>query len=354
MTERSAGLVFCLLLSAPFAAATAGTAYIPLGEANEIAVVDTERHAVVDNIPGVNAAHGLAITPDGQLLIAASLNAVPRAHGALPAKPAGVSAEDHAAHHGGGGGSTGGETVSYLTLIEAKTRRVVRQLEVPGAVHHVQVTPDGRYAVATHLQSGSASIVDLGTRQLKATVPTGPNPNYATPAPDGRTVFVSNSGNGTVSELDVVEAYVRRNLKVGEGPEHMVLSRDGTRLYVNNASGGDVSVVALPEGRVLKTFETGRNPHGMDLSADESTLFVALTGEDRVLAIDLATGSRKDVALGPLPYHLARVPLGGGLYVSSRAEPRVWVIDESDLSRQAEFATRGIAHQTAIAPGGAR
>lgn len=328
----------------------AAKVYIPLGEANEIAVVDTEENRVVNTIKGVEAAHGLALSPDGALLVAASVASVPAAHAGPPSKPTGMSEDEHAAHHSRAAAGRGAERVSYLTLIRAENGKILRRLEVPGAVHHVAITPDGRYAVATLMAAGSASIVDLQSQQVTATIPTGPNPNYAVAARNGRTVYVSNSGNGTVSELDVIDGYVRRNLRVGEGPEHMVLSRDGAHLYVNNTGGGTVSVLTMPEGRVTETLPTGRTPHGIDLSADGRTLFVALTGEDRVLSVNLDSHARKSLPLGPAPYHLARVPGGHTLYVSSRTEPRVWVLNGDQLAVQGEFATRGIAHQSALPP----
>jgi len=51
--------------------------YLPLGEENEILVVDAATDAEVGRIPGTEAVHGLAGTPDGRLLIAGSLRPRP-------------------------------------------------------------------------------------------------------------------------------------------------------------------------------------------------------------------------------------------------------------------------------------
>lgn len=64
------------------------------------------------------------------------------------------------------------------------------------------------------------------------------------------------------------------------------------------------------------------------------------------------TGSWQSVALSPAPYHLSVISSAGGLYVSSREDSVVWVIDMATLETRAEIAIPGVGHQFAQAPGG--
>ncbi len=57
------------------------------------------------------------------------------------------------------------------------------------------------------------------------------------------------------------------------------------------------------------------------------------------------------VALSPAPYHLSVISRAGVLYVSSREESVVWVIDMATLETRAEIAIPGIGHQFAQAQG---
>ncbi len=128
-----------------------------------------------------------------------------------------------------------------------------------------------------------------------------------------------------------------------------MLSADDGTLYVNNVADGNVSVVSLAEGRPIKTFAVGKAPHGIDLSNDGATLFVTSKGDNRLVAIDLATDAQRHMELAPAPYHVTTVSGSGYVYVSSRAEHRIWVIDHQDLSLRDEIAIGGIGHQMVVA-----
>lgn len=329
-------------------AGAAERVYIPLGSAGEILVVDARTDRVVGRIGDVPDVHGLAATPDGRTLVAASYAETAAGAGSPPPKPAGMAEEDHEAHHRAAPKMPEAGAVSYLSLVDADSGAVARRIEVPGAVHHVAVTPDARFAVLTHPNAGRVSVVDLTTRTVAGTLATGPLPNYAVVSPDGTQVFVSNAGNDTVSELDPERWIVRRNFVVGASPEHMILSRDGRRLYVANVGDGTVSEIDVGNGTATRTFEVGGYLHGIDLSDDGRQLFVSARERDELVAIDLDTGAVRRKPRGPEPYHLATVTGTGKLYVSSAGEPKVWVVDQASLEAIGEIPIRGEGHQMAV------
>ncbi len=326
--------------------------YVPLGGAGEVLVIDAADDSIRGRIAGVPESHGLAATPDGKLLIAGSFAEVTPEQATLSPKPAGVSEEDHQAHHQQSGPATAAPTeddgISLLTVLQAEDGKVLRRIEVPGAVHHTAVTPDGRYALATHPNGGSLSVVDLATFEIAATVRTGPLPNYAVASPDGARIYVSNAGNNTVSEVDTERWIVRRNFVTGESPEHMVLSRDGARLYVANVDAGTVSEIAVAAGTVTRTFEIGGLLHGLDISEDGGTLFVAAREQNKLVAIALDSGELRAAPLAPEPYHLATVGGTGKIYVSSAGEPKIWVVDQDSLKILNAVPVPSKGHQMAV------
>lgn len=326
--------------------------YIPLGGEGKIVVVDAAKDEIVDTISGVTAVHGLARTPDGQFLIAGSFEERD-ASGGAPPKPSGVSEDEHAAHHGAApaGSKKDGAVVSTVSVVQTADGAVVRRIDVPGAVHHVAVSPNGRLAVVTHPNEGRISAIDLGSYEVVASVATGPFPNYAVFSPDGDRVYVSNAGNGTVSAVDTGRWIVRWNAVAGTSPEHVVLSGDGATLYVNNVEDGTVSVIDVADRKTVKTIPVGSTLHGIDISDDRRTLFVAALGDNRIVGIDLATGALRRVVLAPAPYHLATIRGTGKIYVSSAGEPKVWVLDQKSLAVLGEIPIGGKGHQMVQKPG---
>lgn len=72
--------------------------------------------------------------------------------------------------------------------------------------------------------------------------------------------------------------------------------------------------------------------------------------ENKLIAIDLKSGETRSAPLGPAPYHLAVIAGTGKLYVSSRAEPKVWVVDQMTLAPRGTIAIRGEGHQMVVLP----
>lgn len=333
-------------LTAAGAAGAAPFLHVPTtGEPGRIEIVDVAADRVVTQLEGFTEAHGLAGTPNGRLLVIGSL--AEHVQGDGVDRPAGVSATDHAAHHGGGGaaGSAAPAAISTLSVIDVTTGEVVRRIDVPGAVHHVALSPDGRFAVATHPGAASVSVVDLDSYAVVATVPTGATPNYAAFSPDGAALYVSVAGEDRIAFVDTATWKVEGTLGVGASPEHLVLSPDGARLYVNNVDGGSISVVELASRRVVETYELGAALHGIDVTDGGEALIVSVVGNEEVARIDLATGAVERAALEPSPYHVAAVPGTGKVYVSSSAQSGLTVLRQQDLSIIGRIETSGIGHR---------
>lgn len=327
-------------------AANAEVVYIPLGSANEVVIVDTVKETVVGKISGLPAIHGLAGTPDGQYLIAGSYSE--RDAGTdMPLKPTAVSDDDHAAHHGPApeGAEEDNTAISTVSVVRTSDKTVVRRIDVPGAVHHVAVSPDSRYAVVTHPDVGRISTIDLSTFTVVFSGETGSLPNYAAFSPDGRELYVSNSGDSTVSAFDTKSWQVTWTVSTGVSPEHVVLSPDGGRLYVNDVDDGSVSIIDVKQRAVVGTVEIEGTLHGIDLSDDGQMLFVAALGEDKLIRVDLLTGQQESISLSPSPYHLAVIRGTGKLYLSSSDQPMLWVIDQKTLKVLGEIQIGGKGHQ---------
>jgi dipeptidyl aminopeptidase/acylaminoacyl peptidase len=333
-------------------AASAASVYIPGGSAGEVLVVDATTDRVTGRIEGLPDVHGLGAAAGARYLVAGSYSESPVASASSVAKPEDMSQDEHAAHHAGGGGSSSDEkrAVSIVSVIEVADGSIVARLEVPGAVHHVAISPDGRYAIATHPNDDGVSVIDLRGLEVLPLVRTGASPNYVVFNADGSRAYVSNAGNGTISEIDTARWIVRRNFVVGEGPEHMAVGHDGKLLYVANAEVGAVSVLSLDLGEVVHVFSLGAELHGLDVSDDGGILFVSARAENKLVAIDLASGQQRNAPLGPAPYHLAVIRGMDKLYVSSRDEPKIWVVDQASLTARGTIEIRGEGHQMVQLP----
>ncbi len=355
--------------------------YVPMGDEGKILVVDAATDKIVNTIGGVPAIHGLAKTPDGRFLVAGSLDA--REPGSkAPEKPAKMSAKDHAAHHPGMAmkgkakpgmamkdkakpgmtmkgkskphmamqGKNSSKVISTVTVIQVKDNSIVRRIDVPGAVHHVAISPDGKFAVVSNPSEGTISAIDLGTYEIAATVATGALPNFVVFSPTTGRAYVSNGGDNTISEVDPATWKVARKFKTGEGPGHLAMAKDGQKIYAANDSDGTVSEINIKDGVGARTFKIGDLLHGIDISNDANTLFVSALERNKLVAVDLKTGQKRNVGI-PAPYHLAAVGGTDKLYVSSADKPEIQVIDQTSLAVLGTISIGGKGHQMALSPG---
>lgn len=304
-------------------AMAAPTVYVPLGVANEVIAIDAATDKITATYPGVENAHGLVATPDGEYLVAGSLKE--------------MSAGDKDAG------------MSHLFLVHPEHGHVMSTIAVQGWSHHQAITHDGRYVMSTHPVAGSVSVVDLRMNKVVHVIKTGPTPNYTLVTRDDKRAYVSNAGDGTISEIDLDNWKVLRTLDGGPVPEHMVFSPDEKTIYVANVRGGDVSVVDVASGKVARTFHAGDTLHGLDIGDDGRTLFVTSKKDEKLIAIDTGTGKERTLALSPSPYHLNSIHGTGKVYVSSSKDSIIWVIDQNSLKVVDTIQLPGgHAHQMAV------
>lgn len=329
---------YLLAVTAALIAGSAAQAdvYIPEGEGGTALHLDSEFN-VVERISGLDNVHGLAGAPRRGLLIAGSLSETTPG---VVEKPAAVSEEDHDAHHGGGA-NPAPDSVSQVTLIDAESHEILRRIEVPGIVHHVEVSADERRAAVTHPSLDSVSIIDLETGEVTATIATGPIPEYAIADPKTGRFFISNAGNDTISDLDPEAGIVARNFQLQGAPKHMQLDAEARQLIVSESDAGMVAIVDADTGETLDRYDIGGYLHGV--AADDSAIWSSARERDRVVRIDRATGRRIEAEIGPEPYHMARID--DALVVSSASEDVVWVLDPATLELRKTVETASTGHQ---------
>lgn len=302
------------------------TVYIPLGSGNQVIAVDATTDKIIASYPGVINAHGLVATPDGEYLIAGSLNETPLKKDEPEDTP-----------------------TSKLYLIHPEHGHVISTIPVSGGTHHQAITPDGRYVLSTHTLKGYVSVLDLKANKITRTIKTGAIPNYTFITRDGKRAFVSNSGANAISEIDLSTWQVKRTLESGPAPSHMVFSKNESTLFVINPRAGTVSAISIKSGKVTKTYTIGKDVHGLDISDDGQTLFVSTKKEHKLIAINTATGKKRELALSPAPYHLNTIRGMGKVYVSSRKRPLIWVVDVKSLKVLGKIPLPGgEGHQMAI------
>jgi YVTN family beta-propeller protein len=238
-----------------------------------VLVMDAMVASEVDriNLPiddgGRDNPQGLAISPDGTLLLVSS-------------------------------GSDGG-TVS---LVRTADKSSAGGVTMPAGVAPLGVafSPDGtRFYVAQANLSGAAGtlgVYDVASQNALDTEPVGVRPTAVAIGPDSNLAFVSNQADNTVSIYNIASQTVPLTTPVGTAPTGIAHSPDGTQVFVVNRDADSVSILSGTAGNLVSTVSSiGDGPVGIAINPRGTTAYVgnvigntvAEVGGNRTLTIAL-------------------------------------------------------------------
>lgn len=136
-----------------------------------------------------------------------------------------------------------------VTVIDTKTQRVVRQVQVGHQPERVLVSPSGDVYVSNR-GSRSVSRLSPNGEAVLATATVGAEPVGLAISADGKQLLVANSMSGTISRLDATTLASHGEVQVGGRPWAIAPAPDQRRLYVTDFAAGTVRVVEPASGLI--------------------------------------------------------------------------------------------------------
>ena len=188
--------------------------------------------------------------------------------------------------------------------------------------------PDGNKAFIANALADSIQVIDLKTREIIKTFPTGSMPSQILLTADGRTLFVSNRLDKTISKLNAQTGEEEKVIPVGGSPFGLVLSKNEEKLFVADTANDKVLVYDAQNFNRLGEIEVGRAPHVL-LISPEGKLFVSNRGSATVSIIDVERHAEiVQIPVGERPHGMAMTPEGNKLYVANQASSSVSLISK--------------------------
>ena len=321
-----------LVVSLAAAPAWGGSAliYVTNSAGDSIHAIDPATNTVVQEIKGIEAAHGIAPSPDGARVYASNeadstLDVFDRASGALIKK---VPLSNHpnniaVAKDGGRIFVAIARAPGAVDVIDARTLARTKSIPVNGRLHNIYVTPDGKFLIAGSIAAKRMTVIDLEREAPVWELPfdLGVRPMAIEAGPDGATrrVFVQLSDTNGFAVVDF-------------------------------AARKEVARIALPEPAAELETDAGRatSPsHGLGVAPDNQTLWVTSIPDNAVFVYSLADLKLiGEVALptlklpghGPIaavPNWVTFAPDGGTIYISNAALRSVTAIDTQAMKVKA-------------------
>jgi YVTN family beta-propeller protein len=313
-----------LLLGLAAVPAWGGSAliYVTNSAGDSIHAIDPATNTVVQEIKGIEAAHGIAPSPDGARIYASNeadstLDVFDRASGTLIKK---VPLSNHpnniaVAKDGGRIFVAIARAPGAVDVINAKTLTLDKSILVKGRLHNIYVTPDGKHLIAGSIPAKLMTVIDLDREVPIWELPfdLGVRPMAIEAGPDGATrrVFVQLSNTNGFAVVDFAArkevaritlpptaAEFETDAERASAPSHgLGVAPDNKTLWVtsilNNAvfaySLGDLSLigeVALPTLKLPGHGPIAAVPNWVTFTPDSSTIYISNAALRSVTAID--------------------------------------------------------------------
>lgn len=236
---------------------------------NTVSVIKLRTDSVVATLDAGQRPRGIKLMPDGKSLVIA-VSGSPRAgpgvdESKLP--PADRSKDG-------------------LVLVDLATRQVRR---LPGGIdpENFDISPDGKTIYVANEDASAASVVDVASGTVKATIKVGGEPEGVTVRPGGDEVWVTSEAGGKLYVIDTRADAVTHVITVGKRPRSVAFTHDGKRAYAPAEVGGNLTVIDATTYRPVATIPVpgkGAKPMGSVMAPDDSKLYVS-TGRGGSIAI---------------------------------------------------------------------
>jgi YVTN family beta-propeller protein len=340
---------FLLVLAPMSARADLVRVYVTNSAGDNIHVIDAASNKVVQEIKGIEGAHGIAFSPDASRVYVSD------------------------------------EASSTLDVFDRKSGGLLKKLPLSGRPNNIAVAKDGRVVVGIARGAGALDIIDPGTLAIARSVPVnGPLHNvYVTP--DSKQVVTGSIRTGTITIINLATEQPVWELKLDKGIRPMAIepAADGSpkRIFaqltalngfavVDFAARKEVARIELP--KIETGFETdaGRADapsHGIGVAPDGKTLWVTSIPNNTAYAYSLDNLKLIGEVMLPslkLPGHspisavanwVTFTPDSNAIYVSNAGLHSVSVIDTRAMKLAAVVPVGEVPKRinTLVIPGGA-
>jgi YVTN family beta-propeller protein len=226
------------------------------------------------------------------------------------------------------------------SIIDLKTGAVKATVKTGNGPHEASASKDGKLAVATNYGTAeepgnSLTVIDLSAGAALKTLDLGEykRPHGIQWMPDGKQrVAVTAEENKALLIVNIETGQVEKKIITGQEASHMVqLSPDAARAYVASRGSGTVSVIDLNKDEVIKTIETGKGAEGIDITPDGAWIWVTNREADTVSVIDAKSFEVvKTLESKSVPIRAKATPDGKRVYVTNAKSGDVTVFDVTE------------------------
>jgi YVTN family beta-propeller protein len=297
--KRVALACVLLLMSIGLRAQAPGPLLLVLNKnAATLSIVDPRTGATTATIATGRNPHEVAATADGRLAVTSnyggdSLSVIELATGKELHRASGADLrQPHGITMAGGLAIVTVEANRAIVAYDPAANRIVWRFATgQDGTHMVVASRDARTLFTANIGSNSITVLERANDSWRPThIAVGAAPEGLDLSPDGRELWTAHSGDGGVSIVDVATKKVTHRFDAAtKRSNRLKFTRDGRHVLISDLDGGELVIVDARTRTVTRRVRLGLTPEGILVPPEGDRVFVAVTGENRVAAIDTST-----------------------------------------------------------------
>jgi YVTN family beta-propeller protein len=218
-----------------------------------------------------------------------------------------------------------------VDVIDTASLEKIKTIPIPGGIHDLYLTPDGKYVVAganrnqvpackcgVSAPTNLGYVIDTKTNEIAWTWTMSPaaSPMAISKKPDGSTdkIYAQNGGDNGFRVIDfdtrVVSSFVKLPdiapaLQNRGGSHGIGITSDQKTLLIDSGRNSAVYAYSLPDLKLIgSTPLSGKGANWLVITPDDRTVYVANPETNNVSVVDIAT--MKETAVIPVGFAPSR------------------------------------------------
>jgi YVTN family beta-propeller protein len=180
-----------------------------------------------------------------------------------------------------------------ISIVDIETKKIIKTLPTGKGPHELVISPDGNWAVSTDFVGGdSLTVFDLQAQKVAGTIslPNMPGPHGIRFLQDNAQVVFTSGNSQRLGVANIHSKTVTNSIVTGQNTTHMVaLSLDEKTAFTTNIGSNSISVLDLASGKKRKDIATQAMPEAIAYRTSAKELWYGANKEGLVMAINPET-----------------------------------------------------------------
>ena len=224
------------------------------------------------------------------------------------------------------------------TLLDVASRRVVATLPTGNGAHEVAVSHDGRWAVVSNYgvrgaPGSSLTVIDVPAAIVARTIDLGDftRPHGSAFLPGDSLFVVTSEASKAIVVVDFKDGTVAGSIPTNHPASHMLaLTADGTRIYTTNVADGTVSEVDVPGRKFVREFNVAPAVEGIAVTPNGDQVWVGSNQAKTTTVLDArVNGPVRTISGFGMPYRLAITPDSRTVVITDPPNAVVRIVDRA-------------------------